>query len=199
MKTVFLHGLGQTPADWNAITRQFPASEVDCPDLFSLAHDSLCYPELLTALEVRYAAESEPLRLCGLSLGGMLALDYAIRHPGRVDSLVLIGVQDKVPSLLVDLQNFLFRWMPESRFAEMGLSKRAMLQLTCSMRDLDFTERLETLCCPVKIVCGEKDYANRSAANRFTRLLPQAELYLIPSAGHEVNRSAPESIVELLH
>ena len=35
MKTVFLHGLGQTAQDWKEVVQQLSISDVDCPELFS--------------------------------------------------------------------------------------------------------------------------------------------------------------------
>ena len=35
----------------------------------------------------------EDICLCGLSLGGVLALNYAIEHPGKIKVLVLIARQ----------------------------------------------------------------------------------------------------------
>lgn len=197
MKTVLLHGLGQTAKDWAAIAEQL-SSDADCPELFALAQSGLSYPQILAGLEKRYADTAEPLRICGLSLGGMLALDYAIRHGEKVDSLILIGIQCKVPHLLVDFQNLLFRWMPDKAFAGTGLSKRNTINLAHSMRELDFTGKLQEVKCPVTLLCGEKDRPNRAAAKQLKKLLPQAELLIVPGAGHEVNQDAPEVIVELL-
>ena len=73
MKIVFLHGLGQRAADWDLVASQFP--NTDCPDLFKTAGEKLNYAAILSSLEERYEHEKEPLCLCGLSLGGMLALD----------------------------------------------------------------------------------------------------------------------------
>lgn len=198
MKTVLLHGLGQTAKDWADIAGQL-SSDADCPELFALVQNGLSYLQILAGLEKRYADAAGPLRFCGLSLGGMLALDYAIRHGEKVDSLILIGIQYKVPRLLVDFQNLLFRWMPGRMFADTGLSKRDMINLAHSMRELDFTDKLQEVKCPVTILCGENDRSNRAAAKRLKKLLPQAELLIVPGAGHEVNRDAPEVIVELLN
>lgn len=142
---------------------------------------------------------AKPFRVCGLSLGALLALDYAILHRDQVASLVLIGAQYKAPRLLMDVQNLLFSCTPNRAFPAMGLSKRAMLQLTRSMRGLDLTERLGQINCPVTVVCGEKDRINLGASQRLVALLPQAELHIIPGAGHEVNRDAPAAITELLN
>jgi pimeloyl-ACP methyl ester carboxylesterase len=132
-------------------------------------------------------------------LGAILALDFAIRHSDKVASLVLIGVQYKVPTLLIDFQNFLFRCMPKNSFDSIGLSKRSMIELTHSMRSLDFTSQISEISCPVTIVCGEKDYANLKASKKLKELLPQSSLYIIPNVGHEINKEAPNAIAEILN
>ena len=96
MKTVFLHGLGQTAQDWKEVVQQLSISDVDCPELFSSTEDEISYSQILGDLEQRYSEVKEPLRICGLSLGALLAIDFAIRHEEKVDSLVLIGAQYKV-------------------------------------------------------------------------------------------------------
>ena len=198
MKTVFLHGLGQTADDWKDIGSKIASDKVECPALFSMAQNDLCYAQILTALERRYAAAEEPLCLCGLSLGGMLALDYTLRHPEKVGALVLIGVQYRVPGWLVDVQNLVFHCMPDRMFKSMGVPKGDVIKLAHSMRELDFTAKLKSVRCSVTILCGEKDHANKKAAKRVKSLLPQAKLYMVPGAGHELNRDAPEVIVEVL-
>lgn len=198
MKTVFLHGLGQTACDWDETIRRCSNLDPDCPDLFSLAGKEITYPRLLRGLEARYTGGTEPLRLCGLSLGAVLALDYASRHRDQVAALVLIGGQYRTPDLLVDVQNLLFRCMPGRAFADMGLSKEDTIRLTRSMRELDLSEKLPGITCPAAVVCGEKGRANRRAAADMARLLPRAELHIGPGAGHEVNKSAPEILASLL-
>lgn len=200
MRTVLLHGLGQTAADWDGVVRQLPSSdaEIECPELFGAGEGDVSYPQLLAKLERRYADASEPLRVCGLSLGALLALDFTLRHGDAVRSLVLIGAQYKVPRLLIDLQNILFRCMPERSFADMGTSKEGVIALARSMRSLDFTAQLSRITCPVTVVCGEKDHANLGASKRLAELLPQAKLRIIPGAGHEVNKSAPQELAAVL-
>ena len=160
MKTIFLHGLGQTAQDWEEVIRQTALSEVDCPELFSLSEGEITYFGIRNGLEKRYADITEPFCICGLSLGALLALDYAIRHNEQVAALVLIGVQYKVPSLLIDFQNLIFRCMPNKTFDDMGMSKNDVIRLAHSMRSLDFRSGLKDIKCPVTILCGEKDKAN---------------------------------------
>ena len=196
MKIVFLHGLGQRAADWDQVASQF--SNTDCPDLFETAGEKLNYSAILSSLEERYEYEKEPLCLCGLSLGGMLALDYALRHGDRVAAMVLLGARDRTPRLLMDIQDLLFRCMPDKAFASTGMKKEQVRDLTRSMKNLDFTDRLSTIHCPVTVACGEKDYPNLAAARRLAKRLPNAQLYIVPHAGHELNTDAPDTVVQVV-
>ena len=196
MKTVFLHGLGQTTHDWKDVIDKTSLSDTDCPDLFSLQEGSISYSGILTELEKRYANMTEPFRICGLSLGALLALDYTIRHGDKVDSLILMGVQYRVPTLLIDFQNLIFRCMPKKTFENMGKSKQDTIRLCHSMRSLDFSSGLDEVVCPVTIICGKN--ANIKAAKQLKNLLPQAELHIIPGAGHEINKCKPEAVAAII-
>lgn len=198
MKTVFWHGLGQTAQDWEKTIYYSHAMDIDCPELLALTGGNITYSRILNSLEERYSGITEPFRICGLSLGAVLALEYAIRHGSKVSSLVLIGGQYKVPSLLIDLQNLLFCCMPDRAFQSTGLSKSRMIELTRSMRTLNLSERLNEIACPVIVVCGEKDTANIKAARQMKKLLSQAELYIVPNAGHEINKCAPKELAAIL-
>ncbi len=74
--------------------------------------------------------------------------------------------------------------MPNKSFKSLGLSKRAILKLTHSIRSLDFTLQLNNVHCPVTIVCGKKDIANLNASKSLKEILAQATLHLISNAGH---------------
>ena len=196
MKIVFLHGLGQRAADWDRVASQFP--NTDCPELFEIAGEKLNYSAILSSLEERYEYEKEPLCLCGLSLGGMLALDYALRHGDQVAAMVLLGARDRAPRLLMDIQDLLFRCMPDKAFASTGMKKEQVRDLTRSMKNLDFTDRLSTIHCPVTVACGAKDHPNLAAARRLAKDLPNARLYAVPHAGHELNTDAPDTVAEMV-
>lgn len=200
MKTVLLHGLGQSIHDWDEVIARVTVSDLDCPALFAQTESgAVTYPRILADLETRYANTMEPFRICGLSLGAVLALDYTTRHIEQVDSLVLIAGQFKSPTLLVDLQNLIFRLMPQKMFQNTGISKDSMIQLTHSMRRLDLSAKLAQVTCPTTVVCGERDHTNLSASTRLAALLPQGTLYIVPGADHEINRSAPAVIAEILN
>ena len=196
MKTILLHGLGQGPESWAAVRAELGEG----PDLLSPAltglfqNGEVSYPSLFRGLEDYCGALAGPLALCGLSLGGVLVLDYALRHPDRVDRLALIGAQFRMPTGLLRVQDLAFRLMPAGMFRSMGLPKADVLRLTRSMAALDFQARLGELRCPVLVACGERDRANRAAALQMKEQIPGAQLLLLEGAGHEANVDQPQAL-----
>ena len=72
MKTVLLHGLGQTAQDWKEVVQQLSISDVDCPELFSSTEDEISYLKILGDLEQRYSEVKEPLRIWGEIKDGVI-------------------------------------------------------------------------------------------------------------------------------
>ena len=200
MKLFFLHGLGQGPQSWDKCLETLgPDTDAACPDLFGLLGDAPpAYQNLFAAFEQYMEAQPDPVCLCGLSLGAVLALDYAIRHPQRVGVLVLIAPQYKMPRVLLGLQNLVFRLMPERAFVQSGMGKGDLIRLTASMVSLDFRDGLVRVACPALVLLGEKDAANRKAAKELAGLLPHGTFRVISGAGHEVNLEAPGELAEVI-
>ena len=200
MKYIYLHGLGQTPDSWNRVLGYLnaPTNSI-CPDLAKLVHGREAkYSDLYAAFSALCDTIEDDLTLCGLSLGGVLALNYAIDHPERVKALVLIAPQYKMPRTLLKLQNILFRFMPKSAFSQTGFQKDDFIRLCHSMAELDFSRSLRKVTCPVLVLCGEHDRANQKACKMLACLLKNAQFQLVPGAGHEVNVDAPERLVKIL-
>ena len=137
---------------------------------------------------------SEPMNLCGLSLGAVLALNYAIDFPQMINSLILIAPQYDMPKFLLKIQNVLFKFMPESQFKDIGLKKIDFITLTNSMADMDFTSDLNKVTCPVLVLCGEKDNVNKKAAVKLFKKLPNAKFSTVDDSGHEVNIDNPQGL-----
>lgn len=201
MKDIFLHGLGQASSSWNRVVESIDnPADVLCPDLAFLLHGrEVNYSNLYMAFSEYCAELSEPLNICGLSLGGILALQYCIEHPDKINALVLIGTQYVMPKRLLRFQNAVFRFLPNGAFKDMGFGREDFINLSKSMMDLDFQRELKHINCPVLVVCGEKDRANKQAALRLKEQLPFAELAIIAKAGHEVNVCAPRELSSVLH
>ena len=82
MTTVFLHGLGQTGASWNETIALLPNENVClCPNLSELlVGKQATFQNLYAGFESYCDRISGTFCLCGLSLGGVLALQYAANH-----------------------------------------------------------------------------------------------------------------------
>lgn len=193
MSYIFAHGLGQSSSSWEkTVDELYINAEIECPNLFELCAGGLNYNNLYKAFSEYCNMHSDSLDLCGISLGGMLALHYTIDHPYKVHSLVLIGTQYRIPNHLMAFQNIIFRLMPQKSFDKIGISKQELISLTKSMMNLDFEEDLGKVACPVLIICGEKDKVNMKAARQLQNKLSGSKLKMIDSAGHEVNIDNPK-------
>lgn len=200
-KIVFVHGLGQSSSSWNE-TVSLLSKDIKsaCISLFSAAtEEKITYKNLYHTFKEYCKQETEPLNLCGISLGAVLSLNYAIDHPARVRSLTLIAPQYKMPRLLLKLQNILFLILPEAYFQKDGFTKRGLIRLTNSMLDLKFEDKLSNILCKTLIICGEKDTANKRAAISLKRKISTANLRLVKGAGHEVNVEAPQELADILN
>ena len=200
MKKIYIHGLGQTSEIWNKVIQKTGSAEQSiCPNLSELVNEKeVNYKNLYQGFS-DFCDKTEGMRdLCGLSLGGVLALNYAIDHPEKVHSLVLIGTQYNMPKGLLRFQNLLFCLMPQIAFEQMGFQKKEFLKLCRSMMELDFADRLGKITCPVLVVCGEKDSANKKASIELEKRIEHAQIRMIAKAGHEVNADAPEELANML-
>ena len=82
MKYLYLHGLGQKPDSWDRVIKETKVSDrsVSLSLAEMLEGKAATYRELYTAFSEECNKENDEIVLCGLSLGAVLALDYAIDH-----------------------------------------------------------------------------------------------------------------------
>lgn len=200
MKQIYLHGLGQNPYSWSKVIEQLENVEDSmCPDLSELVQgQDTTYQNLYAAFSAMCDEIEEDLCLCGLSLGGVLALNYAIEHPEKIKVLVLIATQYKMPKKLLRVQNAIFRFMPKSMFQQIGFGKSDFLKLCNTMMELNFSDSIYKVSCPTLVIYGEKDHANKNASIELANMLIDAELQVFNGVGHEINIEAPDKLGETL-
>lgn len=201
MKTILVHGLGQSSKDWDTVRNKLVERGISsaAPDLFSLAKGrELSYAALYQTFSEVCGSFEERLNLCGLSLGGLLSLNYAIKHPEKVNSLVLVGTPFRIPKGLLKFQNVVFRFMPKTAFRNMGVSKKNFIRLSKSMANLDFMEAAADLDCPALVLCGAKDKVNIESAKRYHEAMKNSGLVIVEDSGHEVNKDNPDELIRVL-
>ncbi len=174
------------------------------PPLASDAH-ALWLDDVLRALSLTCVS------IAGVSLGGWLALDYAIRRPGRVESLVLVcpggvgRVKIEVLLKLIPLQ-MLGNW-GKRKASEIVLGRAPANPPPALQSFLQFfqliqenfrprrvklpvfgDEALRTLSMPVLAILGGKDALIDSddTRRRLERNVPGAQILYIPEAGHYI-------------
>lgn len=79
---LFLHGLGETQQAWNGVINEFESIDALTPEVFDQPSGT---PWSLHERTDELAASlNDPIDVVGLSLGAVIGLDLAIRHPHTV-------------------------------------------------------------------------------------------------------------------
>ncbi len=209
---VLLHGSSSNVLMWTGDVQEYARHfRVYAPDIpgepgqSEPTRSSLAGPayaewllEIFQALHIRCAG------LAGISLGGWMALKFATTYPERVQSLALLcpaGVAPQKMSFLY--KSILFSLFGKNgrdwilRMVYSGVPIPAEMMAYMRLISEQFSPRMEViplfgdaelrrLAMPVLLYAGEKDtlLPSQKTAERLGRLLPQAEIRLLPDAGH---------------
>ena len=198
---IFVHGSGHKATSWEkTISYMTNNEDIVCPNLSSILEGKEASYENLYSSFVKYCNEFDgQIHLCGLSLGGILALNFALDFPQKVKTLVLIGTPYKVPKVAFSFQNIIFRFLPKSIFETMTFDKKNTFALGDTMKNLDFSDRVKNIKCPTLILCGKKDSANMKSADYLSQSIRSAELKIIENTGHVVNEENPKALADILN
>ncbi|HJQ18337.1 MAG TPA: alpha/beta hydrolase [Allosphingosinicella sp.] len=173
---------------------------------------------VLHYLDLFDALGLETFDLVGHSLGGWLAAEFAIRHPERLNRLVLVSPAGLVvpevesPDYFMIHENDMpgYLMMDPSRLAPYLPAAPDVDFLTLSYRETTATARvvwdhpsgnrklgrwLHRIKVPTLLLWGEHDRLQPTAkAAAWQAALPNAELKLVPNAGHLVFEEQPDSL-----
>jgi pimeloyl-ACP methyl ester carboxylesterase len=140
------------------------------------------------AVNVLHHAGFDSAHVFGVSLGGMMAQELAIRHPKRVRTLVLAATTaggpsaaaPGVPTLLRELQHA-YSVFPGS----WSVSVRGMVYQGWAAATHDTTARAQRISAPTLIIHGEQDPLVPVANARIlASVIPGSEFRLVRGAGH---------------
>lgn len=186
---ILIHGLGQDSSGWSKVTDNLKDVDFEAPNVFELSKNGSKTFENIYADFEKYCDQfEEKIDLCGLSLGGSLALKYAIENPEKVNKIIIIAGIYKVPKLLFSIQNAFFQIIPARIFEKTKLPKKKItLELLDSMKNLNFEEDLSKIKAPSLILCGEKDFVNKKQSENLAKILKNSEFKAVENSSHEVN------------
>jgi pimeloyl-ACP methyl ester carboxylesterase len=227
---VLVHGIGGNSLQWmanvEALSAELRVFAVDAiydygRSVYTRPLDGvddyvLWLDELLTELQPGGAVD-----LVGLSYGGWLASQYALRHPERVRRLVLIAPVGTVLPLraewiaravlcalphpyftkrflrwlAADLnardEHFVEEWASEAYLAERSFKRRRIAHPTV-LSDEEWTR----LRMPTLFLVGENEriYSAPDAVDRLRAVAPQVTTALVAGAGHDLTMVQSEQI-----
>lgn len=220
---VVLHGFTQTGASWEPVLRMLGESyRATAPDLRGHGSASGLRPVDFASVRADLDRAVPPgAVLCGYSMGGRIALDWAVRQaPGRISRLVLVsaspGIADagererrraadeELAARIegMDIQSFAAEWArtPVLEGAPAWLHEDRLRNepagLAAALRGLGtgVMEPLWDRLPPDALwVTGERDEKFTAIARR-----TGGEVVVVPGAGHALHAEDPAAFAELL-
>jgi pimeloyl-ACP methyl ester carboxylesterase len=217
---VLVHGAGGTLMHWPGEMRRLAGRTVYALDLpghggsAGSGRASLAaYAETVAAFAA--ALDLPPFALAGHSMGGGIAIEYALRFPDRLAALILVSTGGRLrvaPQILDGILNdfdaacrLLAVWahgdavnpaLLERYVAQLRTTPPAILHADFAASDaFDRLADLGEISVPTLVVCGEND---RMTPLKYSRSLaaqiPAAQLIVVPGAGHMVALERPQMV-----
>jgi 2-hydroxy-6-oxonona-2,4-dienedioate hydrolase len=227
---VLLHGLFGSPANWQLIMRDLADSyrflALQLPINHSRERHHADF-ESLGQLTDHVECFCDELRLdsavmCGNSLGGQVALDFYLRHPERVERLILSGsaglferslsggqhprlcrrfIRDQACEIFHD-EALVSEQLVDEVYAMLSDRdyRRFLLKVAKATRNRYMLEELAHVHVPTLIVWGRDDAITPPfVAQQFCEHIARAELVYIDRCGHAPPIERPEEFTRVLH
>jgi 2-succinyl-6-hydroxy-2,4-cyclohexadiene-1-carboxylate synthase len=219
---VLLHGFTQTGRSWAPLVTELQGRyRCFAPDLPGHGDASERRPATFDAVAAYLAALTlERFVLCGYSMGGRLALDFAVRHPERVERLVVIGASpgiaddaeraerrradlalaDRIEA--VGLEAFVEEWSAQPLFATQPrgvaeLAREDRLRSTAPGLAAALRGMGTGVMTPLHDRLPEATWVVGEHDEKFRALAP-AGVVVVPGAGHSAHLEAPEAVAAVL-
>lgn len=212
-----LHGLVDTHAIWDALApdlaQRGAVARIDQrghgdsdspPGPYSrsdLADDAVAVLDALSA---------ERAVLVGHSMGGIVSMQTALDHPGRVAGLILIGTASQCSEKVAGWYERIARAGETDGCEGIGraiygkkprpvqgdaLGIAHVTRMLKTLHGDPLTPRLAEIRCPVLALVGEKDPMGVRASEIVAERAPDATLHSVPG-GHWVHVDAPRAIID---
>ena len=146
--------------------------------------------ELMRQLGIESAA------VVGCSDGGIIGLDMAIHHPGRVTKLAVTGANSRTDGYTAENLEWARTFNPEDESASDDYARLSpdgadhwpiflgRLQPMWSAEPSFTREELQSIEAPTLLIIGDGDIVTPEHAVEMFRTIPGAQLCVVPNAGH---------------
>ena len=182
---IFLHGPGQSPPVWQDVVGAInPEQPMIAPWLKGLKpteHEGFNMDRAVASVSDQMQARgAEIADIVGYSLGGLVALRFALAYPDKVAHLVLISTPVVPGQKTLTKQRMIVKLTPASLFK--GVGKEQVLAGLDALVDANLGVDLKQLTTPTLAIAAEGDALGHSnaellahEANAFTRYLPGSD------------------------
>lgn len=223
MKIIILHGWVYDLGGWGSLVSMlekegFEAEMLKIPGLTAKSDEVWDLNKYCSWLDKTIEKEGEKVTLLGHSNGGKLALSYTLKHPDKVDKLILIdsaGIYHKELKLRIKraifkflantgkkitksekLRSLLYKLAREKDYREAPLNMRRTM---ADLISVDLTDELKKIKTPTLIIWGEKDKLTPlKDAYLMKEKIKNSKLCIVKSAGHAPIYSHTEKVAKLI-
>jgi len=193
---VLLHGSGRASRMWGPALAGLSAEwRVLAPDLpgFGRSEGPFTVAGAVQAVSGMIAVQTAPVHLCGLSLGGVVAVRAAAQLGSQVASLVVTGTP-VVPGRDLPAALRRFRRLPAPLLPVFSdvTGRAEWLRMLDELERTDLRGCLPQVSAPALVVCGSRDWRAMPAACELAGGLPGGRLWIAPHQGHNWPSTSPE-------
>jgi pimeloyl-ACP methyl ester carboxylesterase len=231
---LFIHGLGSDSTDWEKQIDYFsPHFKVIAIDLRGHGKSEKIKEKITIedfaedVYKVLMTIDADNVHIVGLSLGGMIALDLAVKHPEIIKTLTIVNSRPeyKLRSLrqffsglsrLIIIQLFGMKAsaahivkqifpQPEQedirkRFVAKWMlnDKKSYIKTLLAIAGWNIETELHKIKCPVLIIASEFDYTSVDFKRQYKQKIFDSKLIIITDSYHAVTEDQPEKLNSVL-
>lgn len=193
---VLLHGSGRAGRMWGPAMAGLSARwRVLAPDLpgFGRSEGPFTIAGAAQAVRDVIAVQTAPVHLCGLSLGGVVAVRAAAQLGAQVASLLVTGTP-VAPGRDLPAALRRFRRLPGPLlplFSDVH-GRREWLRMLDELEHTDLRGYLPQIAAPALVICGSRDWRAMPAACELAGGLPHGRLWIAPHQSHSWPSTSPD-------